>query len=46
MTISLKSLIYIEKLSGDPYEIRTRIAAVKVLLNAVSTSHKRQNQAI
>ena len=31
---------------GDPYEIRTRIPAVKGRLNAVSTPHKRQNQAI
>jgi hypothetical protein len=41
-----KSLIYKGNFGGDPYEIRTRIVAVKGLLNAVSTTHKRQNQAI
>ena len=44
--VACKSLIYKGNLCGDPYEIRTRIAAVKGRLNAVSTSHKRQNQAI
>ena len=46
VTIACKLLIYKGKLSGDPYEIRTRIAAVKGRLKAVSTSHIWRNQAI
>jgi len=46
VTTACKSLIYKGKLCGDPYEIRTRIAAVKGRLKAVSASHIWRNQAI